>query len=99
MTNKTKQMYNRKKLYSQEIQKLLTEDGQVLPAENFASIKDKNYSTLGMDYWSWMDFLANLEATFSKDLAETTDKFKIETIDELIDALYCAPDVKSLYRN
>ena len=99
MTNKTKQMYNRKKLYSQEIQNLLTEDGQVLPAENFASIKDKNYSTLGMDYWSWMDFLANLEATFSKDLTETTDKFKIETIDEVIDALYYAPDVKSLYRN
>ena len=99
MTSKTKNMYNKKKLYSAEIERVLLQDTQILSFANFDSIKKKNYSTLGIEYWEWMDMLASLETKFSKDLAETTDKFKIETIDEVIEALYSAPEVKSLYRN
>ena len=99
MTDKTKNMYNKKKLYSAEIQRVLLQDTQILSFANFSSIKNKNYATLGIEYWEWMDMLASLETTFSKDLTETTDKFKIETIDQVIEALYSAPEVKSLYRN
>ena len=99
MTNKTERMYNKRKLFSQEIQRVLAQSSHDFTAKEFDSIKKQNYSNLGMDYWEWMDFLANLETTFSKDLAETTEKFKIETINDVIEALYFAPDVKNLYNN
>ena len=99
MTNKTNKMYNKRKLFSQEIQRVLAQNAHNIPVENFDSIKKQNYSNLGMDYWEWVDFLANLETTFSKDLTETTEKFKIETIDDVIEALYFAPDIKNLYNN
>ena len=99
MTNKTEKMYNKRKLFSQEIQRVLAQNTPSISAKDFDSIKKENYTALGMDYWSWMDFLANLETTFSKDLAETTEKFKIETIDAVIDALYFAPDIKNLHNN
>ena len=99
MTTKTKNMYNKKKLYISEIERVLLRDTQILSFSNFDAIRAKKYSTLGIDYWSWIDLLASLESTFSKDLAETTDKFKIETIDEVINALYSAPDIKNLYKN
>ena len=99
MTNSTNKMYNKRKLFSQEIQRVLAQNTPDFAVKDFDSIKKKNYSNLGMDYWEWVDFLANLETTFSKDLAETTEKFKIETIDDVIEALYYAPDVKNLYNN
>ena len=99
MTNKTNKMYNKRKLFSQEIQRVLAQNTHNISVENFDSIKKQNYSNLGMDYWEWVDFLANLETTFSKDLTETTEKFKIETIDDVIEALYFAPDIKNLYNN
>jgi hypothetical protein len=53
----------------------------------------------GMDYWAWMDALADLEVRFSRDLSAVSDKFKIETVDELVDALMNAPVLESLYKN
>ncbi len=99
MTNKTSKMYNKRKLFTEEIQRVLAQNTHDIPVKDFDSLKNKNYSNLGMDYWEWMDFLANLETTFSKDLAETSEKFKIETINDIIEALYFAPDVKNLYNN
>ena len=99
MTNKTEKMYNKRKLFKQEIQRVLAQNTPDIAMKDFDSVKKENYSTLGMDYWEWMDFLANLETTFSKDLTETTDKFKIETIDDVIEALYFAPNIKNLYNN
>ena len=99
MTNKTGKMYNKRKLFSEEIQRVLAQNTPGIPVKDFDSIKKENYSNLGMDYWEWMDFLANIETAFSKDLAETSEKFKIETIDDIIEALYFAPDTKNLYNN
>ena len=99
MTNRTGKMYNKRKLFSEEIQRVLAQNTPDISIKDFDSIKKKNYSNLGMDYWEWMDFLANLESTFSKDLTETTEKFKIETIDDVIEALYYAPNITNLYNN
>ncbi len=99
MTNRTNKMYNKRKLFSQEIQRVLSQNTPGISVEDFDSVKKKNYSNLGMDYWEWVDFLANLETTFSKDITETSEKFKIETIDDVIEALYFAPDIKNLYNN
>ena len=99
MTTRTEKMYNKRKLFKQEIQRVLAQNTPDFAIKDFDSLKKEKYSSLGMDYWEWMDFLANLETTFSKDLAETSDKFKIETIDDVIEALYYAPDVKNLYNN
>ncbi len=99
MTNRTGKMYNKRKLFSEEILRVLAQNTPDIPVKDFDSIKKKNYSNLGMDYWEWMDFLANIETAFSKDLAETSEKFKIETIDDIIEALYFAPDIKNLYNN
>ena len=92
-------MYNKRKLYDKEIQKSLSTLSINVDGNNFDSIKKKNYTHIGIDYWTWIDLIAHLETTFSKDLAETTDKFKIETIDDVIEALYNAPDIKNLYNN
>lgn len=99
MRTKTNKMYNKRKLFSQEICRVLSQNTPNIAMANLDSIKKKKYSALGMDYWEWMDFLATLESTFSKDLAETSDKFKIETIDDVIEALYFAPNIKNLYNN
>ena len=97
--NKNREMYNMKKLIKQEVQKVLSIDTLGIDFENFDSIKSQNYANLGIDYWNWIDFIANLETTFSKDLTETSEKFKIETIEQVIDALYSAPNITNLYNN
>ncbi len=99
MTNRTNKMYNKRKLFKEEIQRILAQNTPDIVIKDFDSLKKQNYTNLGMDYWQWVDFLANLETTFSKDLAETTEKFKIQTIDDVIEALYFAPNVKNLYNN
>ncbi len=95
----TNKMLNEKKLIIQEAYRVLIETTPSLLLTDFNSIKKQSYTSLGIDYWNWMDFLANLESIFSKDLSETTDKFKIQTIDEVIKALYCAPNISNLYNN
>ncbi len=99
MSIKRTKMFNKKQMISKEIQKVITEDLYANDTFDYDSLKNKKYSQVGFDYWQWMDLLANLEAKFSKDLTATTEKFKIETIDELINALYNAPEMKSLYKN
>ncbi len=70
-----------------------------LNVQDFKTIKNKNYFSLGIDYWNWLDFLANLEIIFKKDLTETSEKFKIETIEDAINAIYKAPNIKGIYKN
>ena len=95
----TKEMYNIKKLIAQEVQRVLSINTPNIELKNIDSIKKENYTNLGIDYWNWIDLIANLETTFSKDLTETSEKFKIQTIDQIINALYSAPNIKNLYKN
>lgn len=95
----TKEMYNIKKLITQEIQRVLSINTPNIEWKNIDSIKKENYTNLGIDYWNWIDLIANLETAFSKDLTETSEKFKIQTIDQIINALYSAPNIKNLYKN
>lgn len=92
-------MFNKRKLISQAIEQSLTENSSSFVCENFDLIKKESYSKIGIDYWTWIDLLANIETKFSKDLSETTDKFKIDTIDELVNAIYNAPPQVSLFKN
>ncbi|MDR1008772.1 MAG: hypothetical protein LBL52_00790 [Rickettsiales bacterium] len=65
---------------------------------NFAHTRRISYISMGIEYWKWHDALASLEARFSRDLASTSDKFKIDTVDAAIAALYRAPKLESLYK-
>lgn len=98
MTDKNIKMFNKKRIISKEIQRLMTESACLNTDLNFDSIKSKNYAQLGIDYWTWIDLLANLEVIFRKDLCETSEKFKIETVDDLINALYNAPEIQSTFK-
>lgn len=98
MTEKNIKMFNKKRIISKEIQRLMLESSCLNADLNFDSVKSKNYTQLGIDYWTWIDLLANLEVIFRKDLSETTEKFKIETVDELINALYNAPEMESTFK-
>lgn len=98
MMKKDTKMFNKKRLIASEIQRLIGETSCLPKDINFDSIKSKNYSQVGLDYWTWIDLLANLEVIFRKDLSETSEKFKIETVDELINALYFAPEMKSVFK-
>lgn len=98
MTEKNIKMFNKKRIISKEIQRLMTESACLNTDLNFDSIKSKNYAQLGIDYWTWIDLLANLEVIFRKDLCETSEKFKIETVDDLINALYNAPEIQSTFK-
>ena len=98
MTDKNIKMFNKKRIISKEIQRLMTESACLNTDLNFDSIKSKNYAQLGIDYWTWIDLLANLEVIFRKDLCETSEKFKIETVYDLINALYNAPEIQSTFK-
>ncbi|MGN0930012.1 MAG: hypothetical protein ACI4N3_05215 [Alphaproteobacteria bacterium] len=98
MTEKNIKMFNKKRLIGKEIQRLMCESSCIPESLEFDSIKSKNYTQLGIDYWTWIDLLANLEVIFRKDLCETSEKFKIETVDELINALYNAPEMQSTFK-
>lgn len=98
MTEKNIKMFNKKRIISKEIQRLMLESSCLNADLNFDSVKSKNYTQLGIDYWTWIDLLANLEVIFRKDLSETSEKFKIETVDELINALYNAPEMESTFK-
>lgn len=98
MTEKNIKMFNKKRIISKEIQRVMTESACLNTDLNFDSIKSKNYAQLGIDYWTWIDLLANLEVIFRKDLCETSEKFKIETVDDLINALYNAPEIQSTFK-
>ena len=98
MMKKDTKMFNKKRLIASEIQSLIGETSCLPKDINFDSIKSQNYSQVGLDYWTWIDLLANLEVIFRKDLSETSEKFKIETVDELINALYSAPEMKSVFK-
>lgn len=98
MTEKNIKMFNKKKLISKEIQRLISESTCLPECFNFDSIKSQNYTNLGIDYWTWIDLLANLEVIFRKDLSETSEKFKIETVNELINAIYDAPEIESTFK-
>lgn len=98
MTEKNIKMFNKKRIISKEIQRLMVESSCLNTDLNFDSIKSKNYAQLGIDYWTWIDLLANLEVIFRKDLSETSEKFKIETVNELINALYNAPEMESTFK-
>lgn len=98
MTEKNIKMFNKKRIISKEIQRLMVESSCLNTDLNFDSIKSKNYTQLGIDYWTWIDLLANLEVIFRKDLCETSEKFKIETVDDLINALYNAPEIQSTFK-
>jgi hypothetical protein len=97
MMRKNEKMFNKKQLIAKEIENQLLQS--VLREDNdFDSIRNKDYQAIGLDYWGWIDLLANLEVIFRKDLTETSEKFKIATVDELINALYNAPEMKSIFK-
>ena len=89
-------MNNKNTIIHKKFEKVLFEN---LNIDKIQKIKNKNYSSLGIDYWNWIEFLGNLEIVFSRDLTETTNKFKIETINQALTALLTAPKMTNIYKN
>ena len=89
-------MNNKNTIIHKKFEKVLFEN---LNIDKIQKIKNKNYSSLGIDYWNWIEFLGNLEIVFSRDLTETTNKFKIETINQALAAVLTAPKMTNIYKN
>jgi hypothetical protein len=58
---------------------------------NFNETRGISYIRMGIESWRWLDALADMEAKFGRDLTKASDKFKIETIDQALEALFRAP--------
>ena len=89
-------MNNKNHIISKKFEKVLFEN---LNIDKIQRIKNKTYSSLGIDYWNWIEFLGNLEIIFSRDLTESTNKFKIETINQALRAILNAPRITGIYKN
>ena len=89
-------MNNKNNIINKKFEKVLFEN---LNIGKINKVKNKNYSSLGIDYWNWIEFLGNLEIIFSRDLTENTNKFKIETINQALIAILNAPKITSIYKN
>jgi|GEM_PF-5747025 len=92
MTNKNKQI----EMAAREEFSMISAS---LADSNFDSNRRQSYVEMGIEYWKWFDTIAKLEARFGRDISANVDnKFKVETVDMAIDALFNAPAITSIYK-